>query len=391
MQPTPAAPTRRERFFAVLEGRRPRDTPFIPDITDWYIANRTPPGQPRAHGPGEYIPDDAPIHRVRGTIPEPYKDFTLLDFHRRFGWGFHAHVGGWFHRTFVDGVEQSVEIRGPTRTTTLRTPSGTLVKVDQLASDGTWCPRRHFVQSLDDLAILRRAVAAQRFAPRYERLTDALAGIGPLGEIDAVIARSPFGKLVHEYMGFENVAFALADAPERIHDFLALQEERDLEVVELAARGPQRLVILSDHADENLIAPHWYRDYATPFYRKATDILHAHGKFVSTHLDGNIRGLLTLLPHTGFDLLDGCTPAPMFNYEVEELAASLAPHMSAFCGVPSTLFCQHLPTAEILAFGQRIARAFEGRGYLNVGDILPPDGDIEQVIALGEAAAKRGR
>ena len=51
--------------------------------------------------------------------------------------------------------------------------------------------------------------------------------------------------------------------------------------------------------------------------------------------------------------------------------------------MPATLLSQRRPTAEILAFGQRIIRALHGRGILNIGDILPSDGDIEQVIALG--------
>jgi len=115
-----------------------------------------------------------------------------------------------------------------------------------------------------------------------------------------------------------------------------------------------------------------------------TDLLHRSGKFVSTHLDGNFKGFFPYLAQTGFDLLDGCTPAPMFNYEPEELAAAMPPGMAAYCGVPSTLFCTRRPTAEILSIGERIARSLAGRVIVNVGDILPPDGDIEQVIALGE-------
>jgi hypothetical protein len=379
----PHAASPRERFFAVLEGRNCADVPFIPDITDWYVANRTPPGQARPYGPGEFIPDDDPLHLCHGTIPAAYRDFTLLEFYRRFGWGFHAHIYSWCRKSFTDGVTRTTETRGRTQVTVWHTPKGSLQKTEQMAADGTWCPREHYVKSPEDLDILRCGVAGMRFTPDYGRIARILDALGNAGQVDAYISRSPFGKLVQEYMGFENVAYALADCPRKILDFLAFQEERDLEVVELAARGPQRLVLLSDHADENLIAPSWYRDYAMPFYRRATDILHAHGKLVSTHLDGNIRGLLPLLAHTGFDLLDGCTPAPMFNYEVEELAAALPPRMFAFCGVPATLFCRRRPTEELLAFGDRIRRAFRGRGFLNVGDILPPDGDIEQVIALG--------
>ena len=94
--------------------------------------------------------------------------------------------------------------------------------------------------------------------------------------------------------------------------------------------------------------------------------------------------LFPLIRDTGFDLLDGCTPAPMNNYEVEELAEALPEGMVTYLGVPSSLFCQGLPTEEILAFGERIFNALAGRVIINVGDILPPNGDIYQVIALGE-------
>ena len=83
-------------------------------------------------------------------------------------------------------------------------------------------------------------------------------------------------------------------------------------------------------------------------------------------------------------------PMPFFPaiYTPDELAAAMPPGMKACVGVPATLFCQKRPTREILAFGDGIARALRGRGILNVGDILPPDGDIAQVIALGRHVGK---
>jgi hypothetical protein len=87
--------------------------------------------------------------------------------------------------------------------------------------------------------------------------------------------------------------------------------------------------------------------------------------------------------------LDGCTPAPMFNFEVEELAEAMPEGMCAFCGVPATLFCQNLSNENLFVFADRIMTALKGRGIVNVGDILPADGDIEQVIALGKHVKHR--
>jgi uroporphyrinogen-III decarboxylase len=199
-----------------------------------------------------------------------------------------------------------------------------------------------------------------------------------------VISRSPFGKLVHEYLGFDKTIYALADYEDEVCELLEFIEEHDLKIIEMAADAPCKLVIISDHADENLISPRQYRDYCIPYYQKACGILHRKGKFVSTHLDGNIKGYLPILGDTGFDLLDGCTPHPMFNYLPEELAA--APGRPAcYLGIPATLFVTDTPVNAICDFGLRIAAAFGRKVIVNVGDILPPNGDIEKVIAAGKA------
>ena len=376
--------THREHFFSVLEGKKPKNMPFMPDITDWYTSMRTPEGEARKFGPAEFIPDSDPFHKFAGTMPAKYRDFTLFDFYREFDWGFPVHIGNWYERQYDGGIERTVTTEPKVRTTVLHTPKGDLVHRDLLAMDGTWCPREHFIKKPEDLDILALVVEAERYVPRYDNVESIMKEMGEWGFGDLVIHRSPFGKLVHEYMGFEQVIYALADMPDYIGDFLVLQEKRDLQLIELASKAPERLVIISDHADENLIAPPYYKEYCIPFYRKACDILHKSGKFVSTHLDGNFKSFFPFIGDTGFDLLDGCTPAPMFNFEVEELAVAMPDGMKAFCGVPSTLFCQGVATKDILAFGDRIMSALKGRGILNVGDILPPNGDIEQVIALGK-------
>jgi len=359
--------------------------PFVPDITDWYNGRHTAPGEARVHGPGCYIPPDDPVKEYDGTIPEKYRGWSLMDFYQRLDWGFHAHIYDWCETRYRDGIE---EVKVPRSKgeydIEIRTPKGTLSRKYKLAADGSWCPTEHYVKSQDDFRLLMEIIASEHFVARHDYVASVIHGIGEQGQADILLARSPFGKLVHEYLGFENTVYAMADYPELIDEYLELQTAKDMEVVALACESPARLAYMCDHADETLISPFWYKEYCIPFYKKACEKLQQHGKIVSTHLDGNFKGLFPLLGDTGFDVLDGCTPAPMFNYEIEELAAALPENMYVFIGVPSTLFCQDLPTEVILGYAKRILSSFEGRGIINVGDILSPDGDIEQVIALGE-------
>jgi hypothetical protein len=242
-------------------------------------------------------------------MPELFKDFTFMDFYREFDWGLHSHTYNWLDTEYSTDIERTVTELPGERSIRLQTSKGKLTRRLRLAANRTWCPCEHFVKDVDELEIMARVVESQVFVPRYDRLEKAIQDIGDIGQIDLVISRSPLGKLVHEYMGFENTIYGLHDAPNVIHDFLRLQEERDMEVVKLAAAAPGRLVMISDHADENLIAPNLYKQYCIPFYQKATRVLHEAGKFVSTHLDGNFKGFFPLLAETGFDVLDGCTPA----------------------------------------------------------------------------------
>jgi len=140
---------------------------------------------------------------------------------------------------------------------------------------------------------------------------------------------------------------------------------------------------LSDHADQQLLNPYWYEKYCLEFYKQVSCILHDSNKIFSTHLDGNFRELFNLVKVCGFDLLDGCTPSPMTNYEIEELADAMTSKMSAYCGVPSIFFADNTGTDKIITFAKRIIKSLAGQVIVNIGDILPANGDISKAIALG--------
>lgn len=383
-----------ERFFAVLEGKNAGRAPFFPDITTWYALTRISLGEEQLFWPGQYIPDDSVFHERPSRLPAPLDKLTFLDWYRRNGWGLPCHMYDWYDEEYDGGVEKVVHTEGRNRSVTFHVPGAELTRTYKLDAEGTWSEYGHMAGSPADLPLIARIVENTCFRPRPERVEKFLRETEGFGVCDVVIFRSPFGKLIHEYLGFEQVAYALYDDAPAVRDFLALQEKKDLELIELAASSPGPIVIISDHADENLISPPWYREFCMPYYRKACEILHRAGKRVSTHLDGNFKGYFPFIAETDFDLLDGCTPAPMFNYEPEELAAATRGgfHVSGtgahrriacYCGVPASLFV----TSELgmLAnFAERIERAFDGNVIVNVGDILPPNGAIEGVARIGE-------
>jgi len=378
--------THRERFFAVVENGRADRVPFFPDITDWYKARRTPPGEPQRFATGQLIPDDDDFHRTRGDMPPRFRDFTLLDFYRHFDWGCPIHA-----YEAISSVHEEVRVRGERegarRHRFVETPAGVLHTTWGMAPFGSESIVSYPVRGPEDVPAVEFWAGHTHHRGNPEAVRRILAALGDRGVLDIPIGRTPFGLLVHDLMGYEALNYALADDPAMVHRLLDALAPGFWERVRIACDLPGRIAIITDHADQHLISPRQLEQYCLPFYREAQQQLHEAGRLVSTHLDGNIRAYLGLLPGAGFDLLDGCTPAPMGNYEPEELASALGPKLKAYCGVPSTLFCTGVPTEDILAYGRRIMESLGPNVIVNVGDVLPPDGDIEQVVALGELVA----
>lgn len=377
----------RERFFNILENKEIDRTPFFPDITTWYENSRKNIGDEEIFGPGVYIPDDVDFHKRKSNLKNKHADYTFLDYYREYDWGLPVHIYDWYQEKFVNGVEKITERKGRKKYIKYKTPIGEVSRTLTMGAEGSWVPTKFFVKEYSDLKILKEVFKNRKIIPDYSNIEKFLNETKGFGVCDVVIWRSPFGKLVHEFMGFEEVVYGLHDEEKKkiILDFLDFMEEQDLKVIRHAANSPAKIVIISDHADETLISPHQYEQYCIPYYQKACKILHENNMYVSTHLDGNFKSYFPILHETHFDLLDGCTPAPMFNYEVEDLADLVDEDLHTYCGVPSTLFTQELPTSKLVDFGKRIPKSFDRRVIANIGDILPPRGDINQVIEVGKA------
>lgn len=377
--------THRELFFEITNGNHPTRIAFVPDITDWYGGQHRNPGEPLKYGPGVFVPDDDPIKFERGIgIPDEYIGMSLMDIHKKHDWGIHVHTRDWYEESYDSGVRYSETIEGNVKTVRFDTPVGSLDRVFKLAADGSWGALDYLIDGPDELDILLTVIEATRYRLLDDNIRRDLLAIGGRGQSDIVVNRSPFGKLLHEYLGFENTAYLLHDDPAAYRRFEQIQAAKDMELIELACRSSCSIVLICDHADATLFSPAWYENFCVPFYHRAGERLRAAGKLISTHVDGNLKNLLPLMRKAGFDMLDGCTPAPMFDYTPEALVEALGPGMSAFVGAPSSMFIGGAPLKDILAYTDRLIALSEGRLILNVGDILPVTGDIDHVIAMGE-------
>jgi hypothetical protein len=362
--------SQRSRILSVLRGQaRPGEaTPFFPDLSYY--------------------------HQVRtesGTMPPPLAGLSLLELHKRLNFGLPVHLYTDFtYDTIYDDAQVTISSGQLQQHHVIRTPAGELHGLrERPHRHESWFWREHLVKSPADFPAIEYLHTHRRLVTKPAAVQGVLDELGEFGFIDLVLPRSPIPKLLIDWAGIEAGLLMLHDERTRCEALFEAVAAADDEAFELIAGLPGNVCIFGDNVDEVIVSPPMYRRYSLPYYQRRCEQLHAAGKLVACHMDGRLRGLLPMVADTGLDILDGLTPAPMNDWTLDECLAALGPNQRVWCGVPCTFFCDSTSTAEIRAFGRRIVETFGPRVVLNVGDQVPPNADIEKVIALGELSRLR--
>lgn len=378
--------THRERFFNRITGKQTDRTPFFPDLSKWYEYHRNAGDVPeKDYLPGELIPPGALINKKPGKIPERYRDMNLFDIHRDLDCGLPVHGYGIYYDVSYPNCEIFTQSKGDETIKIIKTPKGELRQVSRMAKDRSTITTEHLVKTVDDFPALKFYIRDAVYTANYDRAQTALDIVGDLGYVNMIAGRSPYGRLVVDLVGIVNLTYIAMDHPDELTKVLEVIHEVDSRLWEITAKAPGRIAFIADNMDESLYSPPNYKRFCLPVYQEMTDLFHRHSKIVLAHNDGRLKNLLPMIKETGIDVLDGCTPAPMNDFSVQELADALGSKQYAYCGVPANFFVEDKPESEIIDFAKMIVDTMGDRVILNVGDIMPEGGDIEIVRKICES------
>lgn len=365
--------THRQRILNTLSGKGERNDrpPYFPDLS-YYFDVRT---------------------RL-GRMPAEYADCrTLLDLHRRMDVGLPVHLYTEVYSTSYDESVRIETVQYPDgHDKIITTPVGSVRERRRSVMPGESPSRvEYMVKTVEDLKVVEYMFTHRTLTPTYEKVKAALDEMGGFGFVDLVLPRSPMPHLIIDLANLENGLYLMMDHPDECEHFFQVCSQANDIAFDLMAECPYGTVcIFGDNIDEVMVSPSMFRQYSVPYYQRRCERLHKGGKLVSAHMDGRLCGLLPMMKDTGLDIFDGATPEPMNDWTLEQMARALGPNQRLWCGVPATLFCDATTVQQVKDFSKRILDAFGPKVVLNVGDQLPPDGDLVRVAASAEVAAGYG-
>jgi hypothetical protein len=145
--------------------------------------------------------------------------------------------------------------------------------------------------------------------------------------------------------------------------------------------------------DDSITYPKFFAEHLLPPLRDFAAHLHARGKFLMTHTDGENRKLLPLYRAADFDVADSVCPAPMTRCTLDELFEAFAGKITLWGGIPSILLCKDSATWEQFRdfIDDVIARhGRRSRFVLGVSDMVTADAEWDRLCYISEKVAAMG-
>jgi hypothetical protein len=319
-------------------------------------------------------------------LPDPYGGMTVPEIYRSLGCSARLYqFNACFKRIEHPAVHTSEEPLNETDTQlTIHTPVGDQVAVHRRSPNNPHII--HVEWEVSSEAELKVATWREENTDwawdqaRYEQLLDE---VGDLGAPTMYLPRMNVQSLYINKMGVQNGIYAIYDWPDTVHAYFRALDESHERLIEVINASPIEIINMGENIHAGTLTPELFKRYHLPACQRRCELLHAAGKFVSSHWDGDCRPLLPFARETGLDGIEAITPAPQGDVTIEETRAALGDEMFLLDGIPAIYFDDTFEVDVLIECTQRLIELFAPRLVLGISDEISSTGDIERIRVVG--------
>jgi hypothetical protein len=296
-------------------------------------------------------------------------------------------------RTVFEDVEWKMTQDGDRQIVEYHTPAGNLTTVtvydEAMRAGGITITHaeRYAFSGPQDYEPLCHLFSHARVEPNYEGCAAFGQKIGDRGFATAFLssAASPMHLIQRELMPMDVFFYEMADRPEALERLAGCIGQYWRQMYAVAAEAPAEVFMLGANYHSTIQHPRFFAEHITPGLAEFGAMLHARGKFLLTHTDGENLGLLPHYLASGFDIADSVCPHPMTKLSLGDIRREFDGRITIMGGVPSVaLLKSSMPDAQFQNFLNDFFRQV-GRGdhlILGISDTTPPAADFERLLKI---------
>lgn len=365
--------TERERIVSVLKRKKPDRIPWATRLDIWHkSALRT------------------------GRLPEAYKNVDVMRIYEDLGIGRQAYFSVTKYK--LNGVDINVEFNGETihresspelsrfpkaasyvprekpgqTVVSFKTPAGlasVVFKTTEILLNGGAEPylAKHFLEDETDRAAVEWILDHAEPVPKFDEFKKIEEELGDQGLVVGYMERMPFQSLLLDYFGEEKCYFEIYDNPDRFQALLdrvaALYDEN----LAMALDSAAFMLESGDNFDGQMTNPNLFKQYCIPKMQEISDRVHSKGKVIGSHMDGDMRNLLSLVPETGYDVVESFSQEPLSSLTFKEAWESWGDKILMWGALPSPLFEQGTSDHQFDTTVEHVLKAVASDGLIILG------------------------
>lgn len=264
-----------------------------------------------------------------------------------------------------------------------KTPIGMLKQVESIGGGLGGHITEYPIKTLEDIKSMSYILKNTSFSFSKKNYELADMQFGDLCVTSTYLSKSPYQKLITEFMGFTRTILFLKKYTSQIENFMTFLENWDDRMYNQISRSPLKIVNFGENIDSNLSPPHYFEKYLIPYYERRVKQLHRAGKYCHIHIDGSLRDLLPYLEQLPFDGLEALTAKPQGDVSLKEIKDSIG-NKILLDGIPSILFLSEYSDKSLIEYTQNVLELFSPHLILGVSDELSPNGDIRKIEKISE-------
>jgi len=352
--------------------------------------------------------------RARGTVPARFANMNMVEVAAQLDVACHA-IGADFtlpggrdnslralgidnhqdypYRVELQGLPLESSDDGENLRTHVRTSAGDvflhLYRSQSMARDGISLPfvKSYAIHSVEDLEAVAQIFEHLVVIPTPEsyRAFHQRIGDGGIAVARGPVAASPVHLILHELVAMDQFFYLYHDEPDAIHRLTSRMEPYFDACLDALVACDAEVVFWGANYDQDLKWPPFFQKEIAPWLKKVSDRLHAAGKLVLTHTDGENKKLLPLYPACDFDVAESFSPTPMTKTTLAEMLQGLRPKITVFGGIPSVALLDNAMSDQVVAQYLDTLFASIGAGdhlILGVADNVPPDANLGRLEVI---------
>lgn len=369
-----------ERLECIFRGERPDKVPWFADLTYWY---------------GSQI--------KKGILPLKYQgDEGRLRLYKELGCGAHEELylpvyKVLFEKCSVKSFVEELENGEILKRTIYYTPIGVLEKIEKYSPVSFSTSILKYpvstVEDLRKLIALFRDIDVEYNVNAFSRQSFLMKLWKGWGIVSSLPPRTPFARMVVEWAGALNTFRLYWRYREVFEEVIEEMIDKDDVIYDIIKESPAKFVYFGENLSSDIISPPLFKKYFLNYYRKRSSELHSAGKLIYVHIDGRLKGLLSLIAKSGVDCAQSLTPWPAGDLKVEDFRKEAKnDKLILWGGVPGIFFSvkySEKTLKEITEKTVKIARE-DGKFIIGVADQVPPDGVIERVKLITKIVEEKG-